>query len=115
MTRKTSLVFAPLLACALVITACSSSGHTSTAAAKPIVVVVKDMAFTPSTITITPGQMVEWDFEDIGVPHDVNGDDGLNSPLQASGTYTHIFKSAGTFKYLCTVHPEMMKGEVVVK
>lgn len=112
------LVPAFLAACAaLSLTACSSDAGASSD--EPAVVIeVKNMAYTPASVTIEKGQTVEWKFDDSGLPHDVvgNGDlDGkLKSELLTEGTLSYTFDDAGTFTYHCTPHP-MMVGTVIVQ
>lgn len=82
------------------------------------VVEVKDMAFTPATVTIKAGETVEWSFEDDGIPHAVQGlnDNGmeLSSPILKSGDYSHTFTAPGTYDYICPLHPQM-KATVIVR
>lgn len=80
-----------------------------------VVVTVKNIAFSPSSITVKVGQKVTWKFEDGGVPHDVVGDGGLKSDLLSSGSYAHTFTKAGIYRYSCTVHASMMHGTVTVR
>ena len=79
------------------------------------VVDVDNMQFTPSTIRITVGHAVKWTFNDT-VSHTVTGNNGRwGSGVKSSGeTYRHVFRSAGTFRYHCRLHPEMT-GKVVVR
>ncbi|NMM90115.1 copper-binding protein [Rhodococcus sp. SRB_17] len=106
-----------LAVCAAVsLTACSSE---STASAEPAVVIeVKNMAYTPASVTIQKGQTVEWKFDDGGLPHDVVGNGALEGKLKSEllteGTFSYTFDDAGTFTYHCTPHP-MMVGTVIVQ
>ena len=96
------------------VSACGESKADSSDA-QPVVVTVKDMRYTPSTVTIKPGQAVEWKFEDGGMPHNVNSDDGLfKNDLVTSGTFKFTFDKAGTYKYHCDPHP-YMTGTVIVQ
>ena len=79
------------------------------------VVHIKNFAFVPATVTVKVGQSVAW-VEDDDVPHtvtavDVSFDSGN---LDKNGGFTHTFKKAGTYPYLCTYH-SYMKGTVIVK
>jgi plastocyanin len=61
------------------------------------------------------GQSVTWHFDDAGVPHTVTAGDGsFDSPVMTSGTFTHRFDKAGSYDYICTIHPTQMKGTIVV-
>jgi plastocyanin len=79
-------------------------------------VTMKDIKFSPSNVTVKTGGTVTWTNED-SVGHDVTGDgfkSGSAGDIQNGGTYKHTFDKAGTFKYVCTVHPGM-EGTVTVK
>ena len=84
----------------------------SASAAKSVSIV--DFSFNPGSITVSSGDTVQWT-NNGKVPegHDVTGD-GLDSGvLQAGDTYRHTFSSAGTFSYVCSIHPSM-HGTVTV-
>ena len=72
-------------------------------------------AFSPGTVTIVAGGSVTFRNDD-DREHTVTADDGAFSsgPIGEGGTWKRTFKQAGTFSYLCAIHPEMT-GEVVVK
>ena len=77
---------------------------------------MKDIKFDPETLKVKAGQTVTWTNDD-SVGHDVTGDDfksGDPGGLQSGDTFQHTFKKAGTFDYVCSVHPGM-KGSVQVK
>ena len=77
---------------------------------------MKDIKFNPATVTVKAGDKVTWTNNDT-VGHDVTGDDfdsGDPGGLQNGDTFAHTFDKAGTFDYVCTVHPGM-EGSVTVK
>ena len=76
--------------------------------------VIKDFMFTPMAITIPVGDTVIWDNED-GEPHTVVSLDGgyRSKALDEKDSFSHTFTSAGTFKYVCSIHPRMT-GTVTV-
>ncbi|WP_280490604.1 hypothetical protein [Nocardia farcinica] len=39
---------------------------------------------------------------------------GINSPILDSGEWSYTFTVPGTFRYLCTLHPQM-RGSVTVE
>jgi plastocyanin len=59
------------------------------------------------TVKIGKGGTVKWTWSD-GQPHNVKGP-GFHSKLIAKKgfTYSHRFRSKGTFKILCQVHANM--------
>jgi plastocyanin len=76
---------------------------------------IKDFMFMPMALTIAPGDTVTWDNQD-GEPHTVVSLDGAfrSKALDESDKFSHKFDSAGTFKYLCSIHPKMV-GAITVK
>ncbi|WP_156737930.1 cupredoxin domain-containing protein [Mycobacterium scrofulaceum] len=75
---------------------------------------IDGFAFAPATLTVTAGTTVTWTNRD-EEPHTVAASDGsFHSPGMGTGaTFTHTFTDAGTFDYVCSIHP-MMHGSVVV-
>jgi plastocyanin len=79
-------------------------------------VTMKDIKFNPGSVTVKPGGKVTWTNDD-SVGHDVTSDtfnSGGPGGIDAGSTFSHVFKKAGTYKYVCTVHPGM-EGTVKVK
>jgi plastocyanin len=86
-------------------------------AAKDVKVTIGDNLFDPATVTVVVGDTVTWAHTGAR-PHDVTSEDGvLNSPRRmANGqSYTFTANRAGTFAYICTIHPAQMKATVVVQ
>ena len=78
-------------------------------------VTMKDIKFNPGTVTIKAGGKVTWTNDD-SVGHDVTGDDfesGSPGGIDGGSTFSHTFKKAGTYNYVCSVHPGM-EGTVKV-
>jgi plastocyanin len=75
---------------------------------------IDNFAFVPATLTIRAGSTVTWTNHD-EEPHTVAASDGsFHSPGMGTGaTFSHTFSAAGTFDYVCSIHP-MMHGSVVV-
>jgi plastocyanin len=77
---------------------------------------MKDIKFNPGSVTIKAGGKVTWTNDD-SVGHDVTADDfesGSPGGIDGGSTFSHTFKKAGTYNYVCSVHPGM-KGTVKVK
>ena len=66
--------------------------------------------FAPSTVSVTKGQTVEWDWVDNSAQHSVTADDTttFDSGLCSAGAKFFVtFNTAGDFKYHCTIHAAM--------
>jgi len=84
-------------------------------AGPPVPVKIAQLAFSPASVTVPVGGTVTWTNSD-PVGHTVTsmGRGPLGSAtLNAGGTYSYTFTTAGTYMYYCAVHPDMM-GTVVV-
>jgi plastocyanin len=99
-----------LASLALLVPACGGSSGGGTA--EPGHVNVVDNAFKPSTIEVSIGDTVTWDFKG-GSQHNVTADTFKSVTLGKGKTFTHTFNSAGTFSYTCTLHTGMT-GKVKV-
>jgi len=87
------------------------------ALARPRVVRVKDISFTPRRVTIRRGSAVTWRFLDDPTFHNVHpvGRRSFKgSRDKRTGTFTVRFRSPGRYRYHCTLHPLVMNGVVVV-
>lgn len=79
------------------------------------VVMIENMKFTPATVTVLPGDTVEFKNADL-VPHNVTErdakrfDSGMISP---NTTWKYLAGHAGKFDYHCIYHPDMT-GSIVV-
>lgn len=62
--------------------------------------------FVPNTITIKRGTSVTWTNRDIA-EHTVTSSAFNSASLKSDGTFTHVFNSAGSFDYRCSIHPTM--------
>lgn len=89
----------------------AGAGGGGAAGASSASVAIKDDLFEPEEVEIAVGEAVTWTWEGNN-PHNVSGDD-FKSKTQTEGTFEHTFDEAGTFDYICTVHPSM-KASVVV-
>jgi plastocyanin len=69
---------------------------------------------TSSTVKISKGTAVKWVWTD-GAPHNVKGPGFKSKTVAKTGsTYSHTFRTKGTFKIICQVHPTTMKTTVKV-
>jgi plastocyanin len=78
-------------------------------------VTISNMAFSPSSLTVTVGTTVTWTNND-GMDHTVTSTTGAfdSGNLAAGGKFSHAFGAVGSFAYRCTIHAGM-SGTIVVK
>jgi amicyanin len=77
-------------------------------------VAISDFKFNPDTLTVPVGATVTWTNND-EEPHTIAAKDGsFHSPgMDTHGTYSFTFTTAGSYDYICSIHP-FMTGTVVV-
>jgi plastocyanin len=75
---------------------------------------IKNFAFSPAAVTVKAGSTVVWTNDDV-IQHDVTFDGGgiASSTLNHSDTFSHTFLTAGTYHYICSIHP-FMHGTLIV-
>jgi plastocyanin len=73
-------------------------------------IAIHQYAYAPATLTIQQGDTVTWTNQD-SVAHDVtvtSGPTAFHSPMLAQGqSWTYTFATAGSYGYVCSVHPDM--------
>jgi plastocyanin len=95
----------------------TGSAASSAAPAAPVAgnaVNIDNFAFAPATLTVPVGGTVTWTNRD-EEPHNVVANDGsFHSPgMGSQATFSHTFAKAGSFDYVCSIHP-FMHATVVV-
>jgi len=106
-------LFALMLVAATIFSSCSKSSDNSTSAG-PDAVTIQSFAFSPSTITVSVNTTITWTNKD-AASHTVTSTSGVfdSGPISTNGTYSHTFNTAGTFPYICTIHPNMTATVIV--
>ena len=76
---------------------------------------IDNFKFGPETLTIAKGTNVTWINQD-DIPHSIvfNALGVHSKVLDTDNAFTYQFDKAGTFSYVCGLHP-FMHGQVVVK
>jgi len=88
--------------------------HTSEPAALAIVKVsMRNMQFSPKTLRVKKGTVVEWKNDDL-VPHTATSSSFDSGSLGRGQSWRHTFTQAGRFQYTCTFNP-LMVGTIIVK
>lgn len=80
-----------------------------------VAVTMKNIAFTPRSVSVKVGQKVEWTNDD-SVDHNVIATSGASfrsNTFGQDGTFSYTPTRAGTIDYVCTIHPGMT-GTIVV-
>jgi len=100
--RRLSYVAALVLVVTLALApAAGAQGQTMT-------VSIEDFFFSPANMTIAPGTTVTW-VNNGQAPHTSTADDGTwdSGTLRPGESFSFTFDQAGTYTYLCTIHPDM--------
>ncbi len=76
---------------------------------------ISEFMFSPTAMTIAAGTTVRWKNLD-AEPHTVRSVDiGFRSdPLDQNDSFAFKFDKPGTYRYVCSIHPQMV-GTIVVK
>lgn len=96
-----------------ILAACSASPKPQ--ASTIVDVKIANFAFDPASLTIKVGTEVRWTNNDT-VAHDVtsvSGNELSSGSLNQGQTYTHVFTQAGTYAYMCKIHPNMTATIIV--
>ncbi len=122
MKKLMLLGLAVLVGAVVLTTGCTSYGPSSpssapqTSTASQNTVSMKNIAFNPSSLTISKGASVTWTNDD-STTHTTTSDTGLwdSGNLSPGQSYTRQFNDTGTFPYHCSIHVgQGMKGTIIV-
>jgi plastocyanin len=126
--RLPLLALAALAAAVLLGTTAAAAGAPAAGGAKESAkVTVADFFFGPSSVTLKKGGTIKWVWSSANTnPHDVHLKQGPKSLKQKASYSTKTtavtgavfkkkFPTAGTYHFICTIHPTLMKLTVVVK
>lgn len=85
-------------------------------ATNDVTVSILDYSFDAETIEIPVGTTVTW-INDGQVIHTATENDGLwdSTILDTGESYSYTFEEAGTFEYVCSLHPSMVATVVVTE
>jgi plastocyanin len=95
----------------------ASAGATEPGQTAPVatdLVVIKNFAFSPATVTVRAGTTITWTNGDQDA-HTVTATGGAfkSATLNTGDTFRYTFTTAGRYAYLCTIHPFMTASVVV--
>jgi plastocyanin len=71
-------------------------------------VTIQDFSFQPASLQVSVGATVTWTNQD-SAGHTATAEDGSfdSGTLKQGDTFSHTFDTAGTFAYICKIHPNM--------
>ena len=114
---------AALVAATVAMASAAAVVHTGRAASASVApatkaaVTISNYSFRPATLTVDKGSTVVWVNKD-GDVHTIkstSGPETFNSPaLDTGNQFRFTFHRAGTYHYICSVHP-YMHGVIVVR
>lgn len=98
-------------------TAAAKAPASAPATAGTVDVSYKDIAIHPTKITVKVGEVVHWTNND-AVPHNVVSESGpghfSSAILQQGQTFDFKATTPGVIKYMCSLHPTQMQGQIDV-
>jgi len=132
MTPRRSLPLLASAALALALTSCGSSGETTSSSSSPeptsttapaespppsaegepaersVKVEIANFEYNPDPVRVQAGGKVTWLNQD-SAPHTATAEDGSfdTGTLEEGKLKSETFKQAGTYDYICQIHPEM--------
>jgi len=79
------------------------------------VISIHEFMFSPTAMTVPAGTTVRWKNLD-GEPHTVRSLDATfkSDALDQNDSFAFKFDKPGTYRYVCSIHPQMV-GTIVVK
>jgi plastocyanin len=92
----------------------TAGGSATTTAGGSAGITIKGFKFSPASLNAKVGDSISVTNDD-GTSHSATADDGsFDTTKFSSGTKTIKVEKAGSIAYHCQVHPDSMKGVIVV-
>lgn len=116
---KKIIISSLLLSGLFILGGCSLYGGTSidTSTSAPAqetnMINIQNFTFSPGTLTIKKGATVTWINSD-SAPHQIKSATFNSGQLGRGQSFSFAFSDAGTFDYLCAIHPSM-RGKIIVE
>jgi|SRR5215218_2525415 len=106
----------PKLGLAAAVVAVAGSGAVAAGAGSKTVT-LRNIAFSPKSLSIAKGTRVTFAFRDDGTAHNVTSTGRMRFKTigdRTSGAASRTFSRTGTYRYECTLHPGMT-GRITVR
>jgi len=94
---------------------CGAQAAEPASAAQPGSIAIRNFMFSPMSLVVRAGTTVSWTNYD-PEPHTIRSlDDTFRSgALDQNETFSHRFDQPGSYRYACSIHPQMV-ATIVVK
>lgn len=101
---------------ALAAIAASPLARSANAKAGDATIHIDNFAFSPETLRVAAGTKVTWVNRDdmIHTIVDENKSAFKSTPMDTDQSFSFVFAKPGTYRYFCSIHPQMT-GTVVVQ
>src|SRR3954452_17285010 len=80
----------------------------------PAAVEISGFRFRPAVETVHAGETVHWHNRGVTL-HNVRGVGSFSRAIRPGASWSRRFTGAGTYRYMCTLHPAMRGAIVVVR
>jgi plastocyanin len=99
----------------IIAVAVAASASCARQAPRAHVVVMKDIGFQPTELSVSRGDTVIWKNEDF-VPHTATARDGSwdSKTIDADSSWRYVADDPGRHDYYCVFHPNM-RGTITVR
>jgi plastocyanin len=89
-------------------TSAPAASSSSSSGSGGVTIKAAGFAFAPKSVTVKKGQKVTWTNSD-PAPHNITSSDGTikSKDFTKGQSFTYTATKAGTFNYICTIHPQM--------
>jgi plastocyanin len=97
----------------------SAANQSTSAAASPNVaavthtIVIRQMEFSPATLTVHPGDSIEWKNDDV-VAHTATASTFDSGSIAPGQRWRHTFTQSSSNAFHCIFHPHM-KGTIIIQ
>jgi plastocyanin len=102
-------------AAGLILAGAALSGGRLEAGGAAHVITMQIAGFEPQVLTVKTGERITWVNKDF-FPHTATADNKAfdSGSIAPSATWDFVAKKAGTYTYICSIHPTM-KGTITVQ
>lgn len=116
--RSINIAFLVLLGAAIAIAGVTARAADTSPApgASPLLVFIRNYHYYPASLTIKPGDTVQFRNDDLSASHTISSTKNLfdSGNMDRGVVWSYTFKKPGKYEYTCRYHPYML-GTVIVE